>query len=103
MLQHLTHYFFHFVFILLLAYFYWPTQWKKAYFILLATMLVDIDHLWATPIFDSGRCSIGFHLLHSYYAIGIYFILLFFPKTRIIGIGLTLHILTDFIDCIWIY
>ncbi|MFZ3274582.1 MAG: DUF6122 family protein, partial [Lutibacter sp.] len=40
--------------------------------------------------------------LHSYYAITIYFAALFFNKTRIVAIGLLLHMLTDAIDCIWI-
>lgn len=62
-------------------------------------MLVDLDHLFATPIFDSNRCSVGFHYLHSYIAIGIYSISLFFKKTRIIAIGLLFHMLTDYIDC----
>lgn len=66
-----------------------------------AVMLIDLDHLLATPIFDSTRCSIGFHPLHSYYAIAIYFILSFIPKTRVIGIGLLLHILVDLSDCAW--
>ncbi len=68
---------------------------------MIATMVVDIDHLLADPIFASGRCSIGFHPLHSYYAIGVYFILLFFKKTRIIAVGLLFHMLTDYIDCWW--
>ena len=62
-------------------------------------MLVDTDHLLATPIFDANRCSIGFHPLHSYVAIGVYFIGTFFNKTRIISIGLLLHMLADFVDC----
>jgi hypothetical protein len=66
-----------------------------------AAMLIDLDHLLATPIFDPTRCSIGFHPLHSYYAIGTYLILSFIPKTRIIGIGLILHILVDLSDCAW--
>ena len=68
---------------------------------MIATMLVDLDHLLANPVFDATRCSIGFHPLHSYLAIGIYFILVFFPKMRIIAVGLLLHMLTDFIDCLW--
>ena len=68
---------------------------------MLATMLIDLDHLLASPIFDSSRCSIGFHPLHSYYAIVVYVGLLFFKKTRIIAIGLLLHILTDYQDCLW--
>lgn len=64
-------------------------------------MLVDLDHLLATPMFDPNRYSIGFHPLHSYSAIAVYFILLFFPKTRIIAVGLVFHMLTDFQDCLW--
>lgn len=69
---------------------------------MLAAYLIDLDHLLATPIFDPARCSIGFHPLHSYYAIGIYLILSFIPKTRIIGIGLMIHIFVDLTDCLWI-
>lgn len=64
-------------------------------------MLVDVDHLFATPIFDPDRCSIGFHPLHSYWAIAVYVALLFFKKTRIIAVGLLFHMLTDYIDCQW--
>ncbi len=68
---------------------------------MLATMLVDVDHLLASPIFDSGRCSINFHPLHTYWAMGVYVVLLFFKKTRIIAVGLLFHMLTDYIDCQW--
>ena len=56
-------------------------------------MLVDLDHLLATPIFEAGRCSIGFHPLHSYYAIAVYFLLLLWKNKiiRIIAIGLLFH------------
>lgn len=62
-------------------------------------MLIDLDHLLATPIFSPNRCSINFHPLHSYYAIAIYFILLISKKTRLIGLGLVIHILADTVDC----
>ncbi len=68
---------------------------------MLATMLVDLDHLLATPIFDPGRCSINFHPLHTYWAMAGYVVLLFFKKTRIIAVGLLFHMLTDYIDCQW--
>lgn len=68
---------------------------------MLATMVVDVDHLLATPLFDPNRCSINFHPLHTYWAIGVYVILLFFKKTRIIAVGLLFHMLTDYIDCQW--
>ncbi len=68
---------------------------------MLATMLVDLDHLLATPIFDPGRCSINFHPLHTYWAMAGYVVLLFFRKTRIIAVGLLFHMFTDYIDCQW--
>ena len=70
---------------------------------MLATILVDLDHLLADPIFSPDRCSIGFHPLHSEWAIGIYFLLLFFPKSRIVAIGLLYHMLTDYQDCLWMW
>lgn len=67
-------------------------------------MLVDLDHLFASPIFEANRCSINFHFLHTYYAMFIYAVLLFFRKPfNIIGIGLLFHMLTDFIDCLMMY
>tara|TARA_R100001369_G_scaffold86246_1_gene120578 strand:- start:272 stop:583 length:312 start_codon:yes stop_codon:yes gene_type:complete len=101
MLQTIVHYSLHFLAPGLLAWIFFRNNWKKAWLIMIATMVVDIDHLLADPIFASGRCSIGFHPLHSYYAIGVYFILLFFKKTRIIAVGLLFHMLTDYIDCWW--
>lgn len=68
---------------------------------MLATMLVDVDHLLATPLFDPTRCSINFHPLHTYWAMGVYVLLFFFRKTRIIAVGLLFHMLTDYIDCNW--
>jgi hypothetical protein len=75
--------------------------WKKAWLIMLATMLVDLDHLFANPIFDPTRCSIGFHPLHSYPAIITYFLLFFIPNSnlRIIAVGLLFHMATDLLDC----
>jgi hypothetical protein len=64
-------------------------------------MLVDLDHLFANPVFQACRCSIGFHPLHSYIACGIYVLLLFHRSTRVIGIGLLMHMMTDGIDCIF--
>ena len=66
---------------------------------MIATMLVDLDHLLSDPIFDASRCSIGYHILHTYWAITCYLILLAFPKMRIVAVGLLFHMLTDSIDC----
>jgi hypothetical protein len=78
---------------------FFKTKWKTAYLIFLASMLVDADHLLANPIFAENRGSINFHPLHTYYAMSIYFVGLFFKKTRILAIALLFHMLTDFIDC----
>lgn len=101
MLQIIVHYTLHLLVPGLIAYVFFRKEWKKAWLILLATMLVDVDHLLATPFFDPDRCSINFHPLHTYWAIGAYVVLLFFKKTRIIAVGLLFHMLTDFIDCQW--
>lgn len=65
----------------------------------MSTMLVDLDHLLADPIYDPQRCSIGFHPLHKLWFIGFYIVLIFFPKTRLVGLGLTIHMALDSIDC----
>ncbi|SDS21264.1 hypothetical protein SAMN05216503_2340 [Polaribacter sp. KT25b] len=99
MIKFTIHYFLHFLAPLLISYFFFRDNWKKVYLIFLLSMLVDLDHLLANPIFEKNRCSINFHPLHSYIAIAIYFLGLFFKKTRILAIALLLHMLTDFIDC----
>ncbi len=70
---------------------------------MLATMLVDLDHLLADPIFDPGRCSIGFHPLHSMPAIFAYGLLILVPQreVRIAALGLLFHMFTDYQDCLW--
>jgi hypothetical protein len=98
--QQLVHYFLHLVFPLIIARWFFQEKWLRTYLIFLLTMLVDLDHLLATPVFDPCRCSIGFHPLHSYVAVVIYFLLLFHPKLRVIGLGLLMHMATDGIDCL---
>ncbi len=100
-MQQVVHYFLHLIFPLGVAYIFYRHSWKKSYLILLLTMLVDLDHLLVNPVFDPSRCSIGFHPLHSYTAIIIYALLILYPKARIVGIGLLLHMATDGIDCLF--
>lgn len=103
-MQTFIHYFLHFGFPLVIAFVFFKKDWKKVYLMLIATMLVDLDHLLASPIFQANRCSIHFHPLHTYYAMVVYVGLLFFRKPfKIIGIGLLFHMLTDFIDCLMMY
>ncbi|NQY28209.1 MAG: hypothetical protein HRT69_01930 [Flavobacteriaceae bacterium] len=97
-MQAIIHYFLHFGAPLLIAYFFFKTTWKKTYLIFVLSMLVDLDHLLANPIFDPNRCSINFHPLHTYYAILIYALLLIPKKTRVIAFALLFHMLTDWID-----
>ncbi len=66
---------------------------------MMLTMLVDLDHLLANPIYDASRCSINFHPLHGFIPIAVYSLLSFIPKTRLIGIGLVIHMALDSIDC----
>jgi len=66
---------------------------------MMLTMLVDLDHLIADPIYEVARCSIGFHPFHTIFPIIGYAAICFFPKVRLIGIGLIIHMLLDSIDC----
>ena len=99
MIKFIIHYSFHFIVPFFIAYFFFKDRWKTVYLIFLASMLIDLDHLLANPIFSENRCSINFHPLHSYIAIGIYIIGLFFKKTRILAFALLFHIATDWLDC----
>lgn len=100
-MQPLIHYSLHFIAPFFIAYYLFRSNWKNVYLILILTMVIDLDHLLATPIFQPDRCSIGFHPLHSFYIIPFYFVLLFFRKPfNIIAIGLILHIFTDSLDCL---
>jgi len=90
----------HFIIPGLTAWLAFRKQWQKAWLIMICTMLVDLDHLLATPIFDPNRCSIGFHPLHSYAAICIYCLMAAVPRLRIIAVGLLIHMGLDFTDCL---
>jgi hypothetical protein len=90
----------HFIVPLIVALGWYRPTWKRAYLLLLAGVAIDIDHLWASPIYDPMRCSIGYHPLHGPVAMGIYALLFVFSKTRIVGLGLLVHMALDAIDCI---
>lgn len=84
----------------LIAILFFKNRWRRAWLVMILTMAVDLDHLLASPIYDSNRCSIDFHPLHSYPAMLLYLILTAFPKSRIIGLGLLLHMGIDLTDCL---
>ncbi len=99
---HIIHYAFHLLLPFGIAKLLWKENWWKAGLIMLATLLIDLDHLLATPIFDPGRCSIGFHPLHTLWAGMAYGILLIIPNWRLRawGLGCLLHLGTDALDCL---
>jgi len=72
-----------------------------AWLVMMATMLVDLDHLLANPVYDPDRCSIGFHPLHQYPIMILYILLALWPRTRLIGLGLSIHMVLDGFDCLW--
>ncbi|WP_299318624.1 DUF6122 family protein [uncultured Porphyromonas sp.] len=85
----------------------WPKRSRlRVYLLLLATMAIDLDHLLVRPIFDPERCSVGFHLLHSWPFVLLYALLCVLPYgrlgwpwwLRVLGVGLCLHIFTDWQD-----
>ena len=84
----------------LVAIWVFPEDKYRVFLILASTMLVDLDHLLASPIYDPSRCSIGFHPLHGYIAIGGYGLMLLHKKSRLVGLGLMIHMLLDTSDCI---
>ena len=102
--------------VLIAALLYRP-RWQRAALIMGATLLVDLDHLLAVPVYDPERCSIGFHPLHGLAAIALYaalFVLtlalgrrLATPAARsvasalsLVGLGLLLHMALDWGDCL---
>ena len=89
----------HFIAPLLIAFLFYKENWKLSYLIMMATMLVDLDHLLASPVYEQNRFRIGFHPLHQYWLITVYLAMSFFSKTRLIGIGLSIHMVLDALDC----
>ncbi len=91
----------HFIVPGLIAYGFFPKgESGRIFFILIATILVDLDHLVADPVYDPFRCSIGFHPLHQFIPIGFYGLMLLYHRVRLIGLGLLTHMLLDLGDCV---
>jgi hypothetical protein len=82
-----------------LAWLFFRARWRRAWLVMLATMLVDLDHLLADPVYDPNRCGIGFHPLHTAPAIAGYAVLALLRATRLIGVGLLVHMALDLADC----
>ena len=101
-LRHIIHYSLHLIFPFLAARVLWRDNWLIAGAIMTATLIIDIDHLIAHPVYDPCRCSIGFHPLHTLWAGAAYGTLLAIPswKWRAFAAGCLLHLGTDALDCI---
>lgn len=112
----MIHIFLHLAIPLLVALVFYRPQWLRIAGVLLATMVVDLDHLLADPIYDPERCSIGFHPLHTVPAIALYVALVALPvawkskahtpglhpaarTVHLIGLGLLIHMALDLGDC----
>jgi hypothetical protein len=97
----IIHIILHFLVPFIVAKTVWKEQWLWPFIIMALTLVIDFDHFLAEPVFDPNRCSLGFHPLHSWPAIGIYLVSLFSPRLRIIAIGLLIHLVLDGTDCFW--
>ncbi len=98
----------HFLVPMLLALVFFKKNWPVAFVLMAVTMIVDIDHVVANPMYDPSRCSIGFHPLHQLWFIALYFALCFVRKVRLLGLGLSIHMVLDSIDCqvtsgVWVH
>lgn len=100
--QQLLHFGGHLVVPFAVGWIFFREHWWKFALIMLATMLIDLDHLLADPIYDPNRCSIGFHPLHTIWAALAYGAMLVIPswKWRAVAIGCLWHLLTDAGDCV---
>ena len=101
-LRHLIHYSLHFLIPFWVAVVYFGELWKKAGFVMVLSNLIDLDHLLAVPVFDPGRCSIGFHPLHTVWTFCICLLLILIPswRWRALAAGCLLHLATDVLDCV---
>jgi len=76
------------------------TDLKYVSLLVLSSNLIDLDHLIANPIYDPSRCSINFHPLHSWYMFPFYIIGIFVKKYNYFFLGVGVHLILDFLDCL---
>jgi len=87
------------------------------FFWMMASMVVDVDHLLAMPVYAPNRCSILFHPLHTAWPMVVYGVMLLWPlllkqagrtlqqRDKLIGwlgTGLVIHMVLDGFDCLWL-
>ena len=93
MLREVIHYGIHLLLPFFIGILAFPGRRLKVILVLLSGLFIDLDHFLADPVFDPNRCSIGLH------PFTIYIALLIPRRTRIVGLGLSIHILADSADC----
>ena len=59
-MQQFIHYFLHLGFPLVIAFLFYNKNRIRSYLILVLTMLVDLDHLFATPYLTPAVAALGF-------------------------------------------
>ena len=99
----ILHVILHFLVPLAVAKTVWRKKWIRPFLIMAITIVVDLDHLLADPIFDPNRCSINVHPLHSWPAIIVYLVCLLSPNLRIVSLGLLIHMSLDGTDCLLLF
>ena len=99
----ILHVILHFLVPLAVAKMVWRKKWIRPFLIMAITIVVDLDHLLADPIFDPNRCSINVHPLHSWPAIIVYLVCLLSPNLRIVSLGLLIHMSLDGTDCLLLF
>jgi hypothetical protein len=102
-MQHIVHLLMLFGVPALAAWAFYNGSIRNTYLILISTVLVDLDQLLFNQVFEFGSCSINYFPLHSWPALLVYFLGLFFEKTRRVAMGLHIHMLADLMNCIWVY
>ena len=56
---------------------------------------------WGVNSFGLKYIQPGLHPLHQYPAIAVYAAVSFWPRLRLLGIGLIIHMALDGVDCVW--
>lgn len=120
MIRGILHLVLHAVVPALVAWFWFRAAWRASFFWMMATMVIDLDHLLVVPIYDPNRCGIGLHPLHQWPVIVGYFALTavsaWFLRSGLstvespasrrllaahwIGLGLSIHMVLDVTDCL---
>jgi len=76
-----------------------PFKSSRVLLQLLLANLIDLDHLFSTPIYDPLRCSINNHFFHKTWLLPVYALGLL-TRYRYFFLGVLVHLLVDYLGCI---